>query len=667
MTDIKKILIANRSEIACRVIKTAKKMGIKTVAVYSDADSNALHVLHADEAIYIGESSATQSYLNIKNILKAIGISGADAVHPGYGFLSENAEFAQLLKKNGITFIGPSVNSIKKMGDKIEAKKIAQSAGVNVIPGYLGEINSEKHALKIAHSIGYPIMLKAAAGGGGIGIRVVSSDGEMQQAYNSTKNEAQNNFSDARTFIEKLIVQPRHIEIQVLADQHGNIICLGERDCSIQRHHQKVIEEAPSLFISDTTRKKMYSQSIALAQKVSYFSAGTVEFIVDQKGRFYFLEMNTRLQVEHPVTELVTGIDIVEQMINIAAGKKLPFKQKDIKISGWAIESRIYAEDATCGFLPSTGRIIGYQQPKLSENIRIDSGIYEGGEVSMFYDPMIAKLCSFASSRTKAIEYMKAALGEYIIRGVSHNIGFLQDILNNKKFEKGDISTNFIAEEYKEGFSGAKLEGETKSVILCAAIFVSMRYISRMTEVTGQLRGTPRSVGTRWVVKLDEGNYPVIVRCHNSGYKITFENQRFFVMSNWVYGRRLFECIINDKKYNLQIEKKRDALNITFMGSTIKAYLFSPRTAELNKFMKPSKSEENKSDLIAPISGLISDIKVIEGQEVKHSQPLVVLEAMKMENILISNINGIVKKINCVLKSTVNTGDIIVEIDPLDK
>ena len=667
MTSIRKILIANRSEIACRIIKTAKKMGIKTVAVYSDADSNALHISQADEAVYIGESSATQSYLNIKSILNAIRISGADAVHPGYGFLSENAEFAQLLKRNGVIFVGPSANAIKKMGDKIEARKIAQSAGVNVIPGYLGEIKSQKHALKIAKTIGYPIMLKAAAGGGGIGMRVVSSDDEMQQAYNSTKNEAQNNFSDSRTFIEKLIVKPRHIEIQILADQHGNIVCLGERDCSIQRHHQKVIEEAPSPFINDKTRKEMYSQSAALAKKVGYFSAGTIEFIVDQKGNFYFLEMNTRLQVEHPVTELVTGIDIVEQMINIAAGKKLPFKQKDVKIEGWAMESRIYAEDATCGFLPSTGRIIGYKEPKVSENIRIDSGIYEGGEVSMFYDAMIAKLCSFAPNRTRAIEYMKVALGEYIIRGVSHNISFLQDILNNKKFEKGDISTNFIAEEYKEGFSGAQLDGETQSVVLCAAVFVSMRYISRMAEVTGQLRGTSRSVGTRWVVKLDEVNYPVTVRSHEAGYKITFENQRFYIISNWVYGRRLFECVINDKKYSLQIEKKRDALNITFMGSTIKSYLFSPRTAELNKFMKPSESDENKSDLIAPITGLISDIKVAEGEEVKRSQPLAVLEAMKMENILTSNVDGIVKKINCKLKGTVNTGDVIIEIDSLGK
>ena len=401
MNKIKKILIANRNEIACRIIKTASKLGIKTVAVYSDADNNALHLKYADEAIYIGKSPATQSYLNIDSILKAIKISGADAVHPGYGFLSENYEFEKLMEKSGTNFIGPSATSIKKMGDKIEAKKLAKSAGVNIIPGYIGAIKSEKHAVKIAKNIGYPIMLKAAAGGGGKGMRVVNSDDEMQQAYRSTKNEAKNNFSDSRTFIEKLIIKPRHIEIQVLADKHGNYICLGERECSIQRHNQKVIEEAPSSFVTHKIRKKMYAQSVALAKKVKYFSAGTIEYIVDQMGNFYFLEMNTRLQVEHGVTELITGIDIVEQMIRIAEGNKLPFKQKDIKLNGWAMESRIYAEDATCGFLPSTGRIIGYKEPKLSDNVRLDTGVYEGGEVSMFYDAMIAKLCTYSEKKGK--------------------------------------------------------------------------------------------------------------------------------------------------------------------------------------------------------------------------------------------------------------------------
>ncbi|WP_240627052.1 acetyl-CoA carboxylase biotin carboxylase subunit [Candidatus Aquarickettsia rohweri] len=663
MNKIKKILIANRNEIACRIIKTASKLGIKTVAVYSDADNNALHLKYADEAIYIGKSPATQSYLNIDSILKAIKISGADAVHPGYGFLSENYEFAKLMEKSGTNFIGPSAISIKKMGDKIEAKKLAKSAGVNIIPGYIGAIKSEKHAVKIAKSIGYPIMLKAAAGGGGKGMRVVNSDDEMQQAYRSTKNEAKNNFSDSRTFIEKLIIKPRHIEIQVLADKHGNYVCLGERECSIQRHNQKVIEEAPSSFVTPKIRKKMYAQSVALAKKVKYFSAGTIEYIVDQMGNFYFLEMNTRLQVEHGVTELITGIDIVEQMIRIAEGNKLPFKQKDIKLNGWAMESRIYAEDATCGFLPSTGRIIGYKEPKLSENVRLDTGVYEGGEVSMFYDAMIAKLCTYSENRVKAIDLMKNSLGEFIIRGVSHNINFLQAILNNEKFIAGNISTNFIQEEYSEGFSGAELNSELSSVILCASVFIFIQNIKRMSHVSGQQRGMFRAIGTRWVAKLDDMSYPVTVRNHNNGLKITFENRKFFITSNWEVGRRLFQCKINDKDYSLQLEKIRDFYDIVFMGSKVRTRLLSPRTAELYKFMKPISRDSKENNLIATITGLIKEIKVKSGDSINKGQSLVILEAMKMENTLISPIDGIVKKICCKAEETVLSGDILIEIE----
>ena len=667
MNKIKKILIANRSEIACRIIKTASKLGIKTVAVYSDADNNSLHIKYADEAIYIGKSPATQSYLNVEAILKAIKISGADAVHPGYGFLSENADFAKLMEKSEINFIGPSPTAIKKMGDKIEAKKLAKAAGVNIIPGYIGAIKTESHAVKIAKSIGYPIMLKAAAGGGGKGMRVVRSDDEMQQAFRSTKNEAQNNFSDSRTFIEKLIIRPRHIEIQILADKHGNFVCLGERECSIQRHNQKVIEEAPSPFITPKIRKKMYAQSIALAKKVQYFSAGTIEYIVDQQGNFYFLEMNTRLQVEHAVTELITGIDIVEQMIRIAECNKLPFKQKDISLNGWAMESRIYAEDATCGFLPSTGRIIGYKEPKLNENIRLDTGIYEGGEVSMFYDAMIAKLCTHSESRAKTIDLMKNSLGEYIIRGVSHNISFLQAVLNNEKFIEGNISTNFIEEEYKEGFSGAELNDELSSVVLCASIFAFINTIKRMAHVSGQQRGMSRAIGTRWVAKLDDTNYPVTVRSHEGGYKITFENRKFYITSNWEAGRRLFWCKINDKDYNLQIEKEKDYYNITFMGSKVKTRLLSPRTAELYKFMKKPTHDFKQNNLVASITGLIKEIKVKEGESINKAQSLVILEAMKMENTLISPIEGTVKKINYKEGDTVLSGDTLIEIEESHK
>lgn len=661
---IKKLLIVNRGEIACRIIKTARKMQIYSIAVYSEADKHSLHVKLADQAIYIGPSPATQSYLNHKRILDAIKISGADAVHPGYGFLSENSEFAELMDKNNITFIGPSADAIKKMGDKIQAKKIAQDAGVNIIPGYIGAIRNEKEALKIASKIGYPIMLKAAAGGGGKGIRVVRSKEEMQQAFSSTKNEAKNNFSDARTFIEKFIENPRHIEIQLIADKHGNYVCLGERECSIQRHHQKVIEEAPSAFIDEKIRKKMYAQSIALAKKVKYFSAGTIEYIADQKQNFYFLEMNTRLQVEHPVTELITGIDIVEQMLRIAQNEKLSFKQKDIKLNGWAIESRIYAEDPTCGFLPSTGRISTYTEPKITENIRIDTGVYEGGEVSMFYDAMISKLCSLAPTRQQAINVMKDALGQYVIRGISHNISFLQAILNTQKFADGDISTNFIEDEYKDGFTGAILGTEESAVILSAAVFICLTEIKRSISITDQLRSASRSMGTRWVVRLDDRNYPVTVRPIDNGYKITFESRRLYVTSKWLLGTKLFQCIVNGKNYSLQIEYMQDGLNLTFMGSTVKAAIFTPRAAELNKFMLKKENLVSQNNLIATMAGMVSDIKVTKGEEVIKGQPAVILEAMKMENVLLIPTDGIITDIYTKKGSSVISGEVILEIQP---
>lgn len=657
------MLIANRGEIACRIIKTAKKMGIKSIAVHSEADKNSLHVRLADDAIYIGPSPATQSYLSKKQILKAIKLSGADAVHPGYGFLSENAEFAELMEKNQIIFVGPPADAIRQMGDKIQAKKIAQEAGVNVIPGYIGAIKNEKDALKIASKIGYPIMLKAAAGGGGKGIRVVRSKEEMQQAFSSTTNEAKNNFSDSRTFIEKFIEDPRHIEIQLLADQYGNYVCLGERECSIQRHHQKVIEEAPSAFVNERTRQKMYEQSISLAKKVKYFSAGTMEFIVDKKKNFYFLEMNTRLQVEHPVTELITGIDLVEQMIRVAQGEKLSFKQKDVVLRGWAMESRIYAEDPTCGFLPSTGRITSYIPPKEGHGIRVDTGVYEGGEVSVFYDAMIAKLCSYAPTRDGAIELMKNALGQYVIRGISHNISFLQAIFNSKRFVEADISTNFIDSEYKDGFAGAILGTEENGVILCAASYICLTDIKRAKTISGQLRSNSRSIGTRWVMRLDDKNYPVTVRPIDDGYKISFENYRFYVTSRWLLGSKLFQCLINERSYSLQIEYLQGALNLTFMGSTVKALMFAPRAGELNKFMLKRDEEILQDDLVANMSGMVVDIKIEIGDKVSKGQPLVILEAMKMENVLVSPIDGKVVAINVEKGAPCSVGDVLIEIE----
>ncbi|MDF3047356.1 MAG: Acetyl-CoA carboxylase, biotin carboxylase [Candidatus Midichloriaceae bacterium] len=655
----KNLLIANRGEIACRIIKTAKKLGIKTTAVYSDADTNSLHVRMADKAIYIGESSATQSYLNSKKLLNAVKISGADALHPGYGFLSENPDFVELLEKNGITFVGPSAQAVKSMGDKIEAKKIAQRAGVNVVPGYLTAIKDVKDAIKIASKIGFPIMLKAAAGGGGKGMRIVRSKEEMQQAFSSTRNEARNNFSDERTFIEKFIENPRHIEIQLIGDKYGNYVCLGERECSIQRHNQKVIEEAPSSFIDEKTRKKMYEQSIALAKKVKYFSAGTIEFIVDKDKRFYFLEMNTRLQVEHPVTELITGYDIVELMLRVAAGEKLPITQKDVKINGWAFESRIYAEDPSSGFIPSTGQIITYKEPEKSESIRIDSGIYEGGEVSMFYDPIIAKLCSYGPTRKEAIEAMKSALGKFVIRGISHNISFLQAIFSHPKFESGDITTNFIAQEYEGGFTGATLSDEETAVMLVASAHIFLSGLKRDAQINGQLRGFSRNFGTRWVVRLDDQNFPITARSIDDGYKVNFGNRRFYITSYWMLGSKLFDCNVNGRDYSLQLESRANGYAITFRGRTVHSSFFSPRAAELIKFVKTRSSDSDVTELAVNISGRVVDIKVNPGDQVTKGQPLVILEAMKMENILTSPRDGIVEKILHKIGDNVSTGEVI--------
>jgi len=661
---VKKILIANRGEIACRIIKTAKKMGIKTVAVYSESDISAMHVRLADEAIFIGDSPAPASYLNSKNILNAVKISGADAVHPGYGFLSENTQFAKILKKYGIIFIGPSVEAIEMMGDKIQAKKVAREAGVNIVPGYIGEIKTEKEALEIAEGIGYPIMLKAAAGGGGKGIRVVNDPDEMKQAFQSTKSEALSSFADARIFIEKFIDEPRHIEIQIIADRYGNTICLGERDCSVQRRHQKVIEEAPSAFIDEDVRNKMYAQSIMLARKVGYYSAGTVEYMVDQNKNFYFLEMNTRLQVEHPVTELVTGYDIVELMIKIAAGEKLAISQEDVKIKGWAIESRIYAEDPASGFLPSTGKVYVYKEPEPNKNIRVDSGMYEGGEVSMFYDPMIAKLCSYGSTREEAIEYMKNALGQYVIRGISHNISFLQAILNNEKFKMADISTNFVDKEYGGGFAGVEISDESTAVFLASAVFVHISFAKRANEIEGRMRGKSKALGTRWVVILGDKKYSVTVRPLEEGFKITVDNDKFYIRSKWMLGTRIFQAIINDKECTLQLEYYKTGFYLTYLGHTVAASVYTPRAAELQKYMKKVKPDEEESkNLVSNITGMVSMIKVQEGDIVVKGQPIIAIEAMKMENILVAPVDGKVAKILCKEKAPVANGEVLIELE----
>lgn len=659
-----KVLVANRGEIALRIMRTLKKMGIKTVAVYSEADTNSLHVQFADEAIYIGPSPATESYLSIKNIINAAITSGAQAVHPGYGFLSENANFAKALAKEGIKLIGPSDTVIKMMGDKIEAKKMALAANVSTVPGYLGEIDNLDHAKKIASEIGLPVIIKAAAGGGGRGMRVVRDLDKLNEALNSAKREAANSFSDNRIFIERFIEDPRHIEIQVLADEHGNVVCLGERECSIQRHHQKVIEEAPSGFISEQTRQKMYEQSVRLCNIVKYSSAGTVEFIMDQKQNFYFLEMNTRLQVEHCVTELVTGIDIVEQMVKIACKEKLPFKQEDIELKGSAIEARICSEDPTRGFLPSSGRIVEYKEPHKSEHIRVDSGIKEGHEVSMFYDSMIAKLCSYAPTRLEAIEQMKSALGSFVINGISHNISFLEAIMSHPKFAACDISTSFIDKEYPEGFLGADLTSEITQVFVASALHIHMTKILREAEISGQLRGRNKQTNTRWVVSIDDKSYPVFYRAIEQGYEVRFESTRMVVKSNWTMGNNLFHGIVNDAAVNVRISRNHAGYILNYLGVTVLAKVRLPRIAELEKYMTVKNNDSNMDVFVtAPISGKVIAIKVSEGEEIKQGQELMLVEAMKMENVIYASRKAKVVKILVKENDSVNVNQELIELE----
>lgn len=659
-----KLLIANRGEIACRIIKTCRKMGIKTVAVYSDADANSLFVQMADEAVNIGASPSSQSYLNIEKILGAVKKTGATMVHPGYGFLSENRNFANALEKAGVTFVGPSTYSIEMMGDKIESKKIAIEANVSTVPGHMGVVKDDVEATHIAEKIGFPVMVKASAGGGGKGMRIVWKKEEMSEAFLSASNEARNSFSDDRVFIEKFIENPRHIEIQVLADKHGNIVCLGERECSIQRNNQKVIEEAPSPFLDDKTRQKMYEQSKALAQKVKYFSAGTIEYIMDKNRNFYFLEMNTRLQVEHPVTELVTGLDIVSLMIKIALGEKLPFKQEDIKLNGWAIESRIYAEDPSRGFLPSSGRISLYIEPEQSENIRVDSGVYEGGEVSMFYDAMIAKLCSFGKTRNEAIEHMRNALGSFAINGVSHNISFLETIMKNERFVAGNISTSFIKEEFPVGFSGSHLDSIAEEVLVSCAMQIFLKNYERNAHMTGQLRNRQKQVSERWVVFIDEKSYLVNILDRNESYlKIECDDKEIELKHSWNNGEKLFRGFVNDRAVGVKVRENNNTGNYLLQYSGLDAFVsvHSPRIAELTKFMPKIQKNAKPKNLTSPITGKLIRFKVQEGDEVKAGQELVIIEAMKMENIIRTDHDIKIGKIKFKEGEVVGIGQIIIE------
>lgn len=662
-----KILIANRGEIACRVIKSARKMGIKTVAVYSDADKNALHVQMADEAVRIGEAASAKSYLKADRIIRACKKTGAQAVHPGYGFLSENKDFQKALAKEKIAFIGPNAKAIEAMGDKITSKKLAGEAGVSTVPGFMGIIKDTDEAVKISRDVGYPVMLKASAGGGGKGMRVAFNDDEAREGFERATSEAKSSFGDDRVFIEKFIEEPRHIEIQVLADKHGNCLYVGERECSIQRRHQKVIEEAPSPFIDEKTRKAMGKQAVALANAVDYISAGTVEFIVDAKRNFYFLEMNTRLQVEHPVTELVTGLDLVEWMIRIADGEKLTVKQKDIKLNGWAMESRIYAEDPYRNFLPSIGRLVSYRPPEESKHVRVDTGVYEGGEISMFYDPMVAKLCTWGKTRNQAIAHMRDALDRYYIRGINHNIPFLASVMGKKRFVDGKLTTNFIAEEYPDGFSDDDLPPDDPIPLIAVAALIHRAQSDRAGQISGRLTGHEKAVSDTWVVDIGGEQTKAIVSVPNGNQRtngsVKIGRRRIEVSSDWNFGEALFVGKVDGKEVCIQVDRDGIGYRLFHNGAMVDARVYTQREAELALLMPVKVPQDMSNFLLSPMPGLLVSLEVKEGQEIKAGENLAVVEAMKMENMLKAERDGVVKLIPEKVGASLSVDQVIMEFE----
>jgi len=658
-----KILIANRGEIACRVIKSAQKMGIKTVAVYSEADREALHVQLADEAVHIGAAPSAESYLVADRIIQACLDTGAQAVHPGYGFLSENSAFCEALAKKKIAFIGPKTKAIEAMGDKITSKRLADKAKVNTIPGYTDVVKDAEHAVQISRDIGYPVMLKASAGGGGKGMRIARNDDECRDGFERAANEARSSFGDDRIFVEKFIEEPRHIEIQVLADSHGNCIYLNERECSLQRRHQKVIEEAPSPFLDEQTRKAMGQQAVALARAVDYESAGTVEFIVDRERNFYFLEMNTRLQVEHPVTELTTGVDLVELMIKVAAGEKLPLAQKDVGINGWAIEARVYAEDPFRNFLPSTGRLVYYRPPVEDDFVRVDTGVFEGGEVSMFYDPMVAKLITWGEDREQAIAKMRTALDKFIVRGIQTNIAFLSALIAHERYETGNISTNTIAEEYPEGFHPADVPHEDPATIIAVAGAIVRKYRDRAAQIDGQLRGHRRVVPAEWVVVMNGEHHAVSVIPMEGGHDVLYDGKTYAVRSDWEFGQPLFDGTINGEEVHVQVQRQGQIYTLSRGGSQSDVRILNPRAAKLFKLMPVKAPPDTSRHVVAPMPGLLVSVAVAEGEEVKAGDELAVLEAMKMENALRAERNGVVAKINFKAGESVEVDEIIMELE----
>ncbi|WP_133487223.1 acetyl-CoA carboxylase biotin carboxylase subunit [Aliiroseovarius marinus] len=679
-----KILIANRGEIACRVIKTARKMGIKTVAIYSDADRNALHVKMADEAVHIGPPPANQSYIVIDKVMQAIKDTGAEAVHPGYGFLSENSKFAEALEAAGVAFVGPPKGAIEAMGDKITSKKIAQDAEVSTVPGYMGLIEDADEAVKISNEIGYPVMIKASAGGGGKGMRIAWNDEEAREGFQSSKNEAANSFGDDRIFIEKFVTQPRHIEIQVLCDAHGNGIYLNERECSIQRRNQKVVEEAPSPFLDEATRKAMGEQSVALAKAVGYTSAGTVEFIVDGDKNFYFLEMNTRLQVEHPVTELITGVDLVEQMIRVANGEPLSITQDDVGINGWSIENRVYAEDPYRNFLPSIGRLTRYRPPaeiaagpmqangKWADEaiegtnfaVRNDTGVYEGGEISMYYDPMIAKLCTWAPTRNEAIEAMRNALDGFELEGIGHNLPFVSAVMDHPIFMKGEMTTAFIEEQYPDGFEGVELSTDALRRIAASAAAMYRVAEIRRTRISGRMDNHERKVGKNWVVTLQGEEFAVKIKADKKGSTIKFEDgTKMRVSSDWTPGDSLATLDVDGSPLVLKVDKITSGFRMRSRGADLKVHVRTPRQAELARLMPEKLPPDTSKMLLCPMPGLVVKVDVEVGQEVQEGQALCTIEAMKMENILRAEKKGTVSKINAGAGDSLAVDEVIMEFE----
>lgn len=659
----KKILIANRGEIACRVMKTAKKMGIKTVAVYSDADADALHVQMADEAVHIGPSAAAESYLIADKILDAAKQTGAEAIHPGYGFLSERASFVEAVQAAGLTFIGPDPFAITSMGDKITSKELAAKAGVSTVPGHMDIIKDADEAAKISAQIGYPVMLKASAGGGGKGMRIAYNDEEAREGFISAQNEARSSFGDDRVFIEKFIEEPRHIEIQVLGDKHGNVIYLGERECSIQRRHQKVVEEAPSPFLDEATRKAMGDQSVALSKAVQYHSAGTVEFIVDKNRNFYFLEMNTRLQVEHPVTEYITGVDLVEQMLRVAYGEKLSMAQDDVKLTGWAIENRVYAEDPIRGFLPSIGRLTRYQAPEASDQVRVDTGVLEGAEISMFYDPMIAKLVTYGNDRAEAISLQRQALDQYYIRGISHNMTFLSALMAHPRFQSGQMTTNFIAEEYPDGFTGGALRPVVKTAMMSAALLIHAVEQSRATQIDGQINDMDGPQGKDWVITLGDDQSSATIAQTDDGISIAMADEKIAIDSEWMPGEPVIHITVNGADYYMEVDQLEAGYQLTTDGVSALVKVETPRAAELSAHMPEIIEADMSKYLLCPMPGLVISIDAEVGQEVKAGQALAVIEAMKMENILRAEKDAVVKSINAAAGDSLQVDEVIIEFE----